>query len=207
MNSITTNKEELNEMKLLQTLKTAVNTSRKNLLDDGLLLIIWGLAFSFGFLWKYLESVVLAASRLKDFMMILNVIIPIGLIAFTIYFIFFRKKIIRTYTAISTRFVWIGVVVAHNLNVIVTNNFFSEVNFQMLHPLQMILIGFALFVTGGIYRYYFLLGSGILMWLAAVISSGLEMNMQYLIRGIADFICFVIPGILMLKARNNQVNV
>lgn len=67
----------------------------------------------------------------------------------------------------------------------------------MLLPLQMVLIGFALFVTGGIYRYYILAVSGVLMWISAIICAGLDANYQYLARGIADFICFVIPGILM----------
>ena len=85
-----------------------------------------------------------------------------------------------------------------------TSNFLADVNFEILHPLQMVLVGFALFVTGGIYRYYLLLGTGIFMWAAAVLSSGLSLHDQFLVRGIADFLCFVLPGIVMLLSRNKK---
>lgn len=206
MRKTTYTEDDFNQNQILQTIQTAVATSRKTLLNDGILLILWGSALSLGFLWKYFQSVILVPSRIRDFMTILNPAIGVALTIFTIYFIFFRKKRVHTYTAFSTRFVWIGVIVAHNLNVIVTNNFATEPNFEMLHPLQMVLIGFALFVTGGIYRYYILATAGVVMWLAAGIAAGYDMNLQYLIRGSADFICFVIPGILMYievkKSRN-----
>ncbi len=207
MEPIVINDEPVDEKQLFQTLKTAIATSKRSLMDDGILLICWGLAFSIGFLWKYYQAEVLVPSRIRDLMMILHPVIGVLLIGFTIYFIFFRKNRVRTYTAISTRFVWIGVIIAHNLNVIITNNFMAEVNFEMLHPLQMVLIGFALFVTGGIYRYYVLTIGGIIMWLAAAIASGYDMHTQYLIRGIADFVCFVIPGILMYMEVKKSHNV
>lgn len=207
MNTIQSTEEPIDEKQLLQTLKTAVNTSKKSLMDDRLLLICWGLAFSISFAWGYYNSIKLVPSRVIDFIMIFKPLAGIALIVFTVYFIFFRKNNVRTYTAISTRFVWIGIIIAHNLNVIVIKHFSPELNFEMLHPLQMVLVGFALFVTGGIYRYYILSVSGILMWIAAGIAAGYDMNVQYLIRAIADFVCFVIPGILMYSQIKKAVDV
>jgi len=206
MNTKTSSEESFTDQELLKTLKTSIATSKRILMDDGILLISWGLVFSIGFFYNYYNSVVLVPSRIRDIMNIVQIIAGFGIIAFTIYFIFFRKKGILTYTAISTRFVWIGVIVAHNLNVIITKNFIHEVNFELIHPLQMVLIGFALFVTGGIYRYYILVASGIIMWIAAAIGANYGLTTQFLVRAIADFICFVIPGILMYseikKVRN-----
>lgn len=207
MKTKNTNSEAFNEQQLLHTLKTAVATSKKSLMEDGVLLICWGLGLSLSFFWKYYKSVVLLPSRLEDFMRIFYVLIGIGLIVFTIYFLFFREKGVRTHTAFSTRFVWLGVIIAHNLNVIVTKTFIAEVNFELIHPLQMVLIGFALFVTGGIYRYYILSISGIIMWIAAAVGSGYDLNIQFLVRALADFICFVIPGILMYSETKKHKNV
>ncbi len=190
-------REFFSEQQFFKTLKTAIATSKRTLMEDGLLLICWGLAFSIGFLWNYYQSVVLVPSRIRDIMYIFKPVIGIALIAFTIYFVFFKGKNIKTYTAISTRFVWIGIIIAHNLVIMVTKSVMNEINFELLHPLQMVLIGFALFVTGGIYRYYILSYSGLLMWIAALICAKLDLNTQFLIRGIVDFICFVVPGILM----------
>lgn len=204
--SITTEKQ-FDEQELIQTLKTAIATSKRTLMKDGILLFCWGVLLSLGFFYKYLNSVVLIPSRIQDIMTICNPILSILLVVFTIYFIFFRKKGVQTNTAISTRFVWIGVIIAHNLNFIVTKSFLIEVNFELLHPLQMILIGFALFVTGGIYRYYLLSGCGIVMWVAAVIGVNFEINIQFLVRAIADFICFVVPGVLMIYSNKQKQNV
>lgn len=207
MKTSTTSSETFDREQVLKTLKTSIATSRKTLMNDGILLLVWGLVLSLGFFWKYYNSMVLVPSRIRDVMSIINIIAAIGISLFTIYFIFFRNKGILTYTAISTRFVWIGVILAHNLNVIVTKNSMNEINFEILHPLQMVLIGFALFVTGGIYRYYLLVASGVIMWIGAVVSANYDLNTQFLIRAISDFICFVIPGILMFSEIKKNSNV
>lgn len=200
MSENTIEQELFIEKQTIETIKTAIATSKRTLMNDGVLLICWGLVFSMNFFWKYYESIELTSRLMRSFMNIFNIATGIGAIVLTINFIFFRKKRVKTYTAISTRFVWIGIIIASNLNVIVTKSFLAEVNFELLHPLQMVLIGFALFVTGGIYRYYALCISGIIMWAAASIAAGYELNTQFLIRAIADFVCFVIPGILMYSS-------
>lgn len=185
-------------------MQTAIATSKRTLMNDGILLICWGLAFSIGNFWRYYKSVVLTVWWMRNFMKILQIALGTGAIAFTGYFIFFRKRKVTTFTAISTRFVWIGVIIAHNMIVLITKNILSEVNFTLLQPLQMVLIGFALFITGGIYRYYLLTICGIVMWIAAVLSANYDLNIQFLIRGIAEIICFVVPGILMYNNRKRH---
>ncbi|NCB07602.1 MAG: hypothetical protein EOM73_05510 [Bacteroidia bacterium] len=119
----------------------------------------------------------------------------------TVWFLFLKKRKVTTYSAISTRFVWIGVIIAHNFVVVITKSILKEVDFNLLQPLQMVLIGFALFVTGGIYRYYLLSFSGVLMWIAAAIAVRFDLNFQFLVRGIAEIFCFIVPGFLMISAR------
>lgn len=198
---------ELSEKELLKTLHTAINTSKRSLLDDGILLILWGASFTIGFFMLYYKSTQIVVWWERNIMDTLNILAAIALIGFTLYYLYFRKPRYRTYTAISTQFVWIGVIIAHNLNVIVTKGLLQEVNFSLIHPLQMVLIGFALFVTGGIYRYKLLSLSGIVMWLTAVLSSRVGLTDQYLIRAIANFICFVIPGVFMYMQSKKPVHV
>lgn len=201
MESTTINEELFDEKQSLQIIKATIATSKRTLMDDGILLIIWGVAFSISNFWKYYESVVLTAWWMRNFMNIFQIALGIGAITFTGYFIFFKKKKVTTFTAISTRFVWIGVLIAHNMIVLITRNILSEVNFTLLQPLQMVLIGFALFITGGIYRYYLLTICGVIMWIAAVLGANYDLNIQFLIRAIAEIICFVVPGILMYTNR------
>lgn len=189
--------EIFDEKKSLETIRATIETSKKLLKDDGLLLVCWGVVFSIGNFWKYYEASVLTVWWIRNLMHILQIVLGIGVIGLTAYFIFFRKKKATTYTAISTRFIWIGVIIAHNMVVLITKNILSDVNFALLQPLQLVLIGFALFISGGIYRYYLLSASGIIMWAAAVTAASFQLNDQFLIRAIAEVVCFIIPGILM----------
>lgn len=189
------------EIQSLETIKTAIANSRKRLLDDGILLFSWGLAMAISNFWKYYESVVLTAWWLRNFMSILQWIMGIGVLILTVYFIFFRKGKVITSATISTRYVWIGIILAHNIVVIITKSFLHEVNFALLHPLQMVLIGFALFVTGGIYRYWLLVAGGVVMWIAALLAANYDLNIQFMIRSIAEVICFIIPGFFMIQSK------
>ena len=206
MNSSKPN-QEMSNNEMLKTLKTAIKTSKHSLYEDGILLILWGASFTIGFLLSYYKSTQLVVYTTRKLIDTLNILAAVFLIGFTIYYLFLRKPKLHTYTAISTRFVWIGIIIAHNLNVIVTKSLLQEVDFALIHPLQMVLIGFALFVTGGIYRYNLLSISGVIMWLAAVWCARVELADQYLIRAIANSICFVIPGISMYMKSKKTAHV
>lgn len=207
MKSTTSTEETFDDNQILQTLRAAIATSKKTLMEDGILLILWGAGLSFSFFWVYYQASVLVASRIRDLISIISWIAGIALIVFTIYFLFFKNKKVYTNIAFSTRFVWIGIIIAHNLNVIITKKFIAEVDFELIFPLQMVLVGFALFVTGGIYRYYILSLSGIIMWIAAAISAGYDLNIQFLVAAITYMVCFVIPGTLMYKQSKKPANV
>ena len=144
---------------------------------------------------------------MRNLMDIFQIVLGVAVIGYTIYLLFIKKRKVTTFAAISTRFVWIGVILAHNINVLITKNILSEINFTLLQPLQMVLIGFALFVTGGIYRYYLLVAGGVIMWIAAAVAAHFDLNTQFLIRSIAETICFIIPGALMYASRKTVNNV
>jgi hypothetical protein len=170
-------------------------------MNDGILLIIWGIGLSVSNFWNFYKNAFLTAWWMRNLMDVLQIAMGISVIAITIYFFFFRKPRITTYAALSTRFVWIGLILAHNINVIITKVILHEVNFVLLQPLQMVLVGFALFATGGIYRYYILVAGGTIMWVAAAVAGNYDLTQQFLIRSVAEIICFIIPGVLMYSAR------
>ena len=191
------------ERKSLQVMKSAIATSRRALMNDGILLIIWGAALSASNFWNYYKNTVLTAWWMRNLMDLLQIIVGVAVIGYTFYFLFFRKRKVTSFAAISTRCLWIGVILAHNINVMITKSILAEINFVLLQPLQMVLIGFALFVSGGIYRYYLLCGAGVVIWIAAAIAANFDLTHQFLIRSIAELICFVIPGTLMYSTRKS----
>lgn len=189
------------EKQSLKIIRSALASSKHAFLDEGLLLILWGVGLSIGNFWSYYNNTFLTAWWMRNLMTANTVIFGIGLIAFTIYFVFFRRRSVTTFAALSTRFAWIGVLIAANVNVLITRSILQEVNLTMLQPLQMTLIGFALFVTGGIYRCYILVVAGVIMWIAAVICGNYDLTQQHFIRSVSEIICFVIPGFVMLWSK------
>lgn len=194
---------DFTEIQSLETIKKAISTSRKRLMDDGILLFAWGLALAISNFWKYYQTVVLTAWWFRNLMIVVQWSMGIGVLMLTAYFIFFRKNKVLSSSAISTRYVWIGIILAHNIVVLITKTILNKVDFTLLQPLQMVLIGFALFVTGGIYRYWLLVIAGGAMWIASVISAGNELEVQFLIRAFAEIACFIVPGYFMIRSKRN----
>jgi len=199
------NQNDFDERKSLQIIKSAIETSKRTLKEDGILLILWGFVLSTANLWRYYESVVLTSWWMRELMKVYMILSGIAVIGITIYYIFFRKKKVRTFTSISVRYVWIGVILADNVIIMITKVILDKIDFVLLQPIQMVLIGFALFVSAGIYRYHLLSLSGILMWIAAAIAVNYDLNIQFLVRSIAEVLCFMVPGILMYSARNKMI--
>ena len=200
-----TNQSDFDERKSLQLIKSAIETSKRTLKEDGILLILWGFVLSTADLWGYYKSVVLTSWWMRELMKVYMILSFIAVIGITIYYIFFRKKKVRTFTSISVRYVWVGVILADNVIIMITKVILDKIDFALLQPIQMVLIGFALFVSAGIYRYHLLSLSGILMWIAAAIAVNYDLNIQFLVRSIAEVLCFIIPGVLMYSARNKMI--
>ena len=188
------------EKKSLDVMKAAIATSKRAMMSDGLLLILWGAGLSISNFYNFYKTTYLLGWRMQNFLDILQILMGVAILAVTTYIIF-RKKKVTTFASFTTRFVWIGVILAHNIVVIVTKVILSDINFVLLQPIQLVLIGFALFVSGGVYRYYLLVASGVVMWIAAAFAARFDLSQQFLIRAIAENICFIIPGLLMYKAR------
>lgn len=201
MESTIENNDAFSEKQSLETIKSAIATSKRTFMQDGILLLIWGIGLSLSNFWNFYKSVKLTAWWFRNLMDFFQIAMGVGVIGVTIYFIFFRRKKVTSFAAISMRHVWVGVILAHNITVMITRAILNEVNFTLLQPLQMVLIGFALFVTGGIYRYWLLAVAGIIMWIAAVLAANFDLNMQFLIRSVSEFICFIIPGYLMIRSK------
>jgi len=200
-----TNQSDFDERKSLQLIKSAIETSKRTLKEDGILLILWGFVLSTADLWGYYKSVVLTSWWMRELMKVYMILSFIAVIGITIYYIFFRKKKVRTFTSISVRYVWVGVILADNVIIMITKVILDKIDFALLQPIQMVLIGFALFVSAGIYRYHLLSLSGIIMWIAAAIAVNYDLNVQFLVRSIAEVLCFIIPGVLMYSARNKMI--
>ncbi len=138
METFTSEETNFDEKKSLQIIKSAIETSKRTLKDDGFLLILWGFVLSTANFWRYYESIVLTSWWMRDLMKVYMILSGIAVIGITIYFIFFRKKKVRTFTSISVRYVWTGVILADNVLIIITKVILDKIDFTLLQPIQMV---------------------------------------------------------------------
>ena len=83
---------------------------------------------------------------------------------------------------------------------------YTFVNFhpELQHPVFMILIAFAIVVTGLLLRYLPVLAGGIIFALLGFACSYLGLQDQWLAEALAWLIAFVIPGHIVFSRRKKQ---
>lgn len=196
--------EYLTGTKSISIIREMMEVSSKNLQKDGLLIFAWGVAIVFGRFFYFFPEIKLISHQLTFVFHSLSWLLGIGVILFTIYYVFFYKKGVKTYVSQTTIYTWLGILIADNLIIILIKHKTGDVNFELLHPIQMSLIGLALFVTSGLYREKLLLLGGLVYWLAAYLCVDYRIPVQFIFECGAGFIGFLIPGAwLYYKSRKH----
>jgi hypothetical protein len=186
--------EQFDESKSLHIMNEMIAVSTKNLKNDGLLLLAWGWVGCCINVMGFLPDLLLLSKRLIAAFHILIPVLMVGVILFTTYYMYQKRKQVKTYVATATRYTWFSFIVVYNLMVMIIKTKTGTVNFELLHPLQMTLIGMSLFITGGLYRSWMLCVSGVLFWVTALSVASLELEYQRLWETVVVFIAVVVPG-------------
>jgi len=79
-----------------------------------------------------------------------------------------------------------------------------KINFELQHPIFMVVIAFAIVVSGVILRYRLMVAMGILFGILAYTSSFFELHYQILVEAIAWFLAFVIPGHILYAQKTKS---
>jgi len=189
------------EVQSLQVIKEMITTSQQKLKNDGILFILWGWTAFINYLSGYLLSTTTMTFRSQNILRYTSRGLAVFAIVFTIYYIIRQRKKVQTYIGISLRYVWISLFLSMVLVNLIQFNILNQINFELQHPIFMVLIAFAIVVTGGILRYKLLIGGGIVFGILAYVSSYFRIEQQQLIEAIAWFIAFIIPGHIMHSKR------
>jgi len=81
-------------------------------------------------------------------------------------------------------------------------NVLHSINFQLQHPLFMVLMAFAVTVTGGILRQRLIIIGGVVFGALALTASYLGLQEQLLLEAVAWMVAFIIPGHILFAKRN-----
>lgn len=190
------------EQQSLQVIKEMVQVSRKKLKNDGILFILWGWIGFISYLLEYLIQTVPHTYQFSIFKNYTTVILPIAGIIITVIYLIRKSRKASTYIGIALRYVWVGMFVGMVLINLIQANVLHGITFELQLPIFMVLIAFALVVTGGLLRYKMIIAGGVVFGLLAYLASFFSLNVQLLIESIAWLIAFIIPGHILYAKRN-----
>jgi len=198
----TSQSQDFDEKRSMQLIHEMLQVSKRKFQSDGILMIVWGWIMTI----HYLLSFVLGNSNLTNQLRhgikyVITGLIFIGF-AYTLFYILKQRKKVQTYIGVSLRYVWVAMFFSLVLVNIIQFRVLNEINFELQHPIFMVIIAFAIVVTGGILRYKLIVFGGVAFALLALISSHLPLNNQLLLESIAWLIAFVIPGHILYSKRN-----
>ncbi|GET22701.1 hypothetical protein [Prolixibacter denitrificans] len=159
----------------------------------GALLILWGWVMFYSYAMNYLTQKILMASRTQS--LLGNLGIVLGAVAFiiTIFYLLRQAKPVAK-QEIYIRYVWVSLLVSLVLINLIQYNVLQQINFELQHPIYMVVIAFAIVVSGGILRYPFLLAGGIIFGILAYVASLLSLTDQLLMEAIGWLVAFILPG-------------
>ena len=195
--------EQFDERQSLQLIKEMIEVSQTKLKSDGILFIIWGWLMLLSNMASFIEQ---KTTILYPFNIILDYSgIALGAIvlAYSIYYLVNQSKKIKTYIDISLRYIWISMFCCLVLINLILNNVLHQINFELQHPLFMVIVAFATVATGGILRYKLILFGGLFFGIMALISSYLALPEQFLLESVAWIFAFIVPGHYLYAKRKN----
>jgi hypothetical protein len=193
--------DSFDETQSILVIKEMIQVSKNKLKQDGILFIVWGWALFFVSLSGYIGRSFVLTFTLENILKIFEIVPPLLAVIFTIYYIIKQRKKVQTYIGNSLRYVWISLFVSMVLVNLIQFNVLKSINFELQHPIIMVLMAFAVTVTGGILRYRLIIIGGVAFGLLALIASHLKLQEQLLVESVAWIISFIVPGHILYANR------
>lgn len=193
--------DSLNETQSLLVIKEMIQVSKNKLKQDGILFIVWGWVLFFVSTTGYIERGLALTFGIKNLLNVLGVALPLIALIFSVYYLIKESKKVQTYIGISLRYVWISLFVCMVLVNLIQFNVLHSINFELQHPIFMVLMAFAVTVTGGILRYRLIIIGGVIFGILALVASYLNLKEQLLVESVAWIISFIIPGHILYANR------
>jgi len=197
------NLDSFDESQSLQVIKEMIQVSQKKLKNDGLLFILWGWIMFFTYTSIYIQNKVITTFQLSKILDWTRTLLGLSALGFSIYYILKQRKKVQTYIGISLRYVWISMFASLVLINLIQFNVIHKINFELQHPIFMVIMAFAIVTTGGILRYNLITFGGVIFGLMALLSSYFTLPNQLLFEAIAWIIAFVIPGHILYAKRKS----
>jgi len=199
-----TNKESniIDENQSLTVIKEMIAVSRIKLRQDGILFIVWGWVLFYVSFSGFITRSIVLTYQMNRIISRLGIILGAAAALFTIYYLIRQRKKVQTYIGVSLRYVWTSLFLSTVLVNLIQMNVLHSINFELQHPLFMVLMAFAVTVTGGILRHRLIIIGGAVFGALALTASYLGLKEQLLLEAVAWMIAFIVPGHILFAKRN-----
>ena len=199
-----TNKESniIDENQSLTVIKEMIAVSRIKLRQDGILFIVWGWVLFYVSFSGFITRSIVLTYQMNRIISRLGIILGAAAALFTIYYLIRQRKKVQTYIGVSLRYVWTSLFLSTVLVNLIQMNVLHGINFELQHPLFMVLMAFAVTVTGGILRHRLIIIGGAVFGALALTASYLGLKEQLLLEAVAWMIAFIVPGHILFAKCN-----
>ncbi len=199
-----TNKESniIDENQSLTVIKEMIAVSRIKLRQDGILFIVWGWVLFYVSFSGFITRSIVLTYQMNRIISRPGIILGAAAALFTIYYLIKQRKKVQTYIGVSLRYVWTSLFLSTVLVNLIQMNVLHSINFELQHPLFMVLMAFAVTVTGGILRHRLIIIGGAVFGALALTASYLGLKEQLLFEAVAWMIAFIVPGHILFAKRN-----
>jgi len=191
----------INENQSLAVIKEMIEVSRIKLRQDGILFIVWGWTLFYVSFGGYMTRTLVMTYQINKTLSRLGYVMAAAAALFTIYYLIKQRKKVQTYIGISLRYVWISFFLSTVLVNLILINILHSINFELQHPLFMVLMAFAVTVTGGILRHRLIVIGGVVFGALALTASYLGLKEQLLLEAVAWVVAFIVPGHILFAKR------
>jgi hypothetical protein len=192
----------IDENQSLTVIKEMIAVSRIKLRQDGILFIVWGWVLFYVSFSGFITRSIVLTYQMNRIISRLGIILGAAAALFTIYYLIRQRKKVQTYIGISLRYVWTSLFLSTVLVNLIQMNVLHSINFELQHPLFMVLMAFAVTVTGGILRHRLIIIGGAVFGALALTASYLGLKEQLLLEAVAWMIAFIVPGHILFAKRN-----
>ena len=159
----------------------------------GALLILWGWVMFYSYLTNYIFNKFLLSSLIQSLLGNLGIVLGAVALIITIFYLLRQTRPVAK-NEIYLRYVWAAMFASLVLINLIQFNVLHQINFELQHPVFMVVIAFAIVVSGGILSYPFLLAGGIIFATLAYVASWLPLTNQLLMEAIGWLVAFILPG-------------
>jgi hypothetical protein len=199
-----TNKDTSDSLKETQSLlvnRETIQVSNSKRKQDGILFIVWGWVLFFVSTTGYIERGLALTFSIKKALSVLGIALPLIALIFSVYYVIKESKKVQTYIGISLRYVWISLFICMVLVNLIQFNVLHSINFELQHSIFMVLMAFAVTITGAILRYRLIIIGGVIFGILALVASYLKLQEQLVIESVAWIISFIVPGHILYANR------